>query len=349
MTSVEQVVFLAANVPWFGSHSGETAMLPHLSRLTKLKAIIPRESLPRRCIGKLYSMFHGWPPRNQYISFSELHAWTLYRSSKNSILHLLRSEAHGEFLSRWDEAPRNIVGTIHLPVNLWPEDYRRAVARLNSSIVYFTSDLEKIGSMMRRPNVKFVYDGVDTDFFKPASSRLDAQPRILYGGVYLRNEPMLVRIVKRLAEKNPELRFDLLVPQHRRKSPALAPLLDHPAVTWHAGLNDEQLRALYQSAYLLMLPMNDSGANTSVVEALASGLPVLTTDVGGIKDYGGGSFYPIVANNDDDTMISLVDQYLSKPGWRDEISQKSRQFAVEKLAWPLVAQKHLQAYRELAL
>jgi len=95
------------------------------------------------------------------------------------------------------------------------------------------------------------------------------------------------------------------------------------------------------------LPMNESGANTAVTEALSSGLPLVTTDVGGIRDYGGGSIFPIVANNDDDAMIALVEQYLSKPSWRDETGQKCRKFAEETLAWPLVAQKHLQAYREL--
>jgi glycosyltransferase involved in cell wall biosynthesis len=348
VTSIDQVTFLAANVPWFGSHSGETAMLPHLARLTKLKTIIPKESLPRRCIGKLYSAFHGWPPRNQYISFSELHAWMLYRSSKNSVLHLLRSEAHCPFLSLWDKVPKNIISTIHLPVGLWPEEYQKAVARLSSAIVYFTSEMEKIGSLMKEPNVKFIHDGADTDFFKPASSRPQGPPRILYGGVYLRNEAMLVRILRRLMEKNSEVQFDLLVPKHHRNSPALAPLLGHPAVTWHAGLNDEQLRALYQNSYLMLLPMNDSGANTSVVEALASGLPVATTDVGGIRDYGGGAVYPVVANNDDDAMIALVEQYLSKANWRDETSLKCRQFAEVTLDWQLVAQKHVQAYREVA-
>ncbi len=159
---------------------------------------------------------------------------------------------------------------------------------------------------------------------------------------------MLVRVVKRLAANIPDLRFDLLVPQHHRKSPALTPLLNHPAVTWHAGLNDEQLRELYQKSYLMLLPMNDSGANTAVVEALASGLPVVTTDVGGIRDYTGGDVLPVVVNNDDDAMIALVEQYLAKPDWRDEIGQRCRQFAEQKMAWPLVAQKHLEAYRKFS-
>lgn len=102
------------------------------------------------------------------------------------------------------------------------------------------------------------------------------------------------------------------------------------------------------SSLELLLPMNDSGANTAVVEAFASGLPIATTDVGGIRDYGDETIFPIVANNGDEAMFALVEGYLSKSGWRDEVSRNCRQFAEQFPAWPLVAQKHLQAYRELA-
>ena len=46
--------------------------------------------------------------------------------------------------------------------------------------------------------------------------------------------------------------------------------------------------------------MNESGANTAVVESLACGLPIVTTDVGGIRNYGGNDLFPIVNNNDDE-------------------------------------------------
>jgi len=158
---------------------------------------------------------------------------------------------------------------------------------------------------------------------------------------------MLVRVLERLVKKHPDLRFDLLVPAHHRHSPALAPLLQHPAVIWHAGLNDEQLRELYQKSYLMLLPMNHSGANTAVVEALTSGLPVVTTDVGGIRDYAGGEIFPVVPNDDDDAMVALVEQYLADPSWRNETARRCREFVEQKMAWPLVAQKHLEFYQTL--
>lgn len=97
----------------------------------------------------------------------------------------------------------------------------------------------------------------------------------------------------------------------------------------------------------MLLPMNDSGANNSVVEALACGLPIVTTDVGGIRDYGGFSIFPIVQNNDDDAMVALIERYLGEPDWRKSIARTIRQFAVRELNWPKIAKQHLRTYAEL--
>jgi glycosyltransferase involved in cell wall biosynthesis len=262
--------------------------------------------------------------------------------------HVLYLENHLNLLNGQSKAPKDLVGTVHLPASVWSSEQRASLSRLASALVLYERDIPFYEKHVGKGRVKFVHHGADVDFFKPDPAKVQMPPRILYSGVYLRNEAMLVRILKRLTEKMPEARFDLLVPQHHRTSPALAPLLEHPAVTWHSGLNDEEPRALYQQAYLMLLPMNHSGANTAVVEALASGLPIVTTDVGGIRDYGGGTIFPIAANDDDDAMMELMEQYLSKRSWRDEVGQKCRKFAEDVLAWPLITQKHLEAYQELS-
>jgi glycosyltransferase involved in cell wall biosynthesis len=263
------------------------------------------------------------------------------------VRHILHLEEHVMFLDRWKKAPRNLIGTLHLPPDAWSPGEIEDLKRLSSGIVLYRRDVEFFEALLGKERVKVILHGVDIDFFHPNAGTPPAT-NILYTGHYLRNTPMLARVIARLAQSHPELRFHLLVPAGFRGRDGFAELQDRPEVTWHHGLSDEELRALIAGSYVVLLPMNESGANTAVVEALACATPVVTTDVGGIRDYGGGTIYPVVRNNDDDAMIALIEQYLAQPGWRNRIAQQCREFAVRTLAWPLIARQHLEAYEALA-
>jgi glycosyltransferase involved in cell wall biosynthesis len=342
-----KILHLREKVPWFGGHSGYEQLTGHLPAQQQVWTVKPRRGQLARYLGSSYARLHGRYGRGA-TDLSELEFRLQRRLRRPDASHILYLEHHLELLNVYPKSCKDLIGTVHVPASVWKPEQCQLLSHLNLAIALYQRDIPFFEQFVGSGRVRFIHHGADIEFFKPDLSRLPRPPRILYSGVYLRNEAMLVRVVKQLSEKMKELRFDLLVPLHHRKSQVLAPLLEHPAVTWHAGLNDEELRALYKRSHLMLLPMNDSGANTAVVEALTSGLPVVTTDVGGIRDYGGETVFPIVSNNDDDAMIALVEQYLSKSDWRGEMSRKCRQFAEETLAWPLVAEKHLQAYRELA-
>jgi glycosyltransferase involved in cell wall biosynthesis len=334
-------------IPWFGKHSGYEQLVHYLADTQTIEVVAPRSGQMARYLGSASARLQGRMGRGA----TDLSEWEFRlrrRLGRHERSHILYLEQHINLLKAWNKAPRNLIGTIHLPPSMWKEEQCQPLSRLASALVLYQRDIPFFEKHVGKGRARFIHHGADVNFFKPDPSKLQMPPRILYSGVFLRNEPMLVRVVKQLAEKFRDLCFDLLVPKHHQKSPMLAPLLQHPQVTWHSGLNDNQLLELYQKSYLMLLPMNDSGANTAVVESLVSGLPLVTTDVGGIRDYGGGPVFPIIANNDDAAMIALVEDYLSQRQRRDEISRKCRQFAEENLAWPLVAQKHLQAYQELA-
>ena len=195
--------------------------------------------------------------------------------------------------------------------------------------------------------VKFIHYGVDTDFFSPMPQALLPQ-RLFFTGQNGRNMSMLKRVILKLAKHRPDLKFAILVPE-KFKNIDLKELIGHAAIQWHSNLSEIEVRNLYRESYLLLMPMQDSGVNNAIVESLACGLPIVPTDVGGIRDYGGGSIYPVVANNDDNAMIELIDKYLAAPSWRNKIARECREFAEQNLAWPLIAKKHLELYQELSL
>jgi len=340
--------YLSNTIPWFGSHTGYE-QLPKFLKATEHQVHVTHseKKLSNRFIGKLYSQYRGWKQQNSYSS-AAIFYFNISRSrGGKSIDHILYLENYLVLLDSFQETPKNIIGTIHLPPDQWTPQMLQNLKRLSSATILYHRDIDFFESFVGVGRVKFVHYGVDTQFFYPAPQNVKMERRILFAGHYLRNTAMLHRVIDKLSYLHPDLRFDLLVPEHARTAEGLLKLHEHPSVTWHKNLSDEELRQLYQQSYILLLPMNSSGANTAVVESMACGLPIVTTDVGGIRDYGGGEIYPIVSNDDDTSMISLVEKYLSEPDWRNKVSQDICDFATQELDWNVVAQKHLNAYREL--
>lgn len=348
LTTPMKITFLSNNIPWFGSHTGYER-IPLFLNATGLETQVfnPRINILERLIGKSYSIYWGWSSRNTYDAAAELRFSLANRTQQSLAYHILYMENHLQFLEQWEKAPKNIWGTIHLPPSQWHPQMLKNLGRLSSAIVLYQRDLEFFESYVGKNRVHFIHYGVDTKFFCPLSTKAQPITRILFAGHYLRNTSMLHRIIIKLTNKHSELKFDLLVPEHARNTEGLVELLEHPSVTWHKNLSDEELRYLYQTSYLLLLPMNNSGANTAIVESLACGLPIVTTDVGGIRDYGGVDVFPIVDNNNDDAMINLIEKYLNNPLLRNEVAINCRRFAEQKLAWSIVAQKHLEIYNKL--
>jgi len=157
----------------------------------------------------------------------------------------------------------------------------------------------------------------------------------------------LQRVIEKLSVDNQALSFHLVLPQIHRNLPALKQLSLNSNVFFYENLSDEELLGLYQNCGILLMPMNDSGANTAIVQGIACGIPVVTTNNGGITSYGGNDVYPLVENNDDKAMIELVQNYLNDDALLSSASQKLREFSLAKLDWKQIASEHYLYYQEL--
>jgi glycosyltransferase involved in cell wall biosynthesis len=344
---VRSVLQLIDHVPWFGKHAGYERLPEYTAQLTRCEAVAIRSTRAARYLGGALAQLRGLK-RQGSTSLAHIEMRLRRRLHRPDVTHILYGENHLEFFKVRKNWPRDIVTTLHLPPRCWDDAQRATLKKLKSAILLYQRDRDFFEDHVGDGRTAIAPHGVDVEFFRPAAAPPSHEPpRLLFGGVWLRNEPMLVRVAMRLLERRPELRFDLLIPQHHVNSEFLRPLLAHEASTVYCGLSDAQLLRFYQCGYLMLLPMDDSGANNTILEALACGLPVVTTNVGGVADYGGGEVYPLVENNDDQAMVNLVENYLENVQFRNAVSAAARTFAATNLAWPVVALKHLEAYTQL--
>src|SRR5262249_37399304 len=128
----------------------------------------------------------------------------------------------------------------------------------------------------RDGDVAVIPPGIDLQQFTPRP-RPDRLPRILFvGGDFLRKGgDLLLEVYRKRLRGRAEL---VLVTRD-----AVPP---EPGVEVHTGVgaNSEKLRELYAGADLFALPTRADCFSLVCMEALASGIPVVTTRVGGIPD-----------------------------------------------------------------
>ena len=279
---------------WYGTHSGYYTQIPRAIQAQSSAGTVfaNRRTRTARLKGKIFSVVNNWPKRDQSLSEA---AWRflrlIKRSGSSDANVILNVEEHLPLLKTIGEGPKNLIGTIHYPASLWRDPMLQDLKRFTSAVVLYRRDISFFERYVGEGRVKFVRHGVDTRFFNPGREG-NFGLRILFVGKFLREWQLTEEVVGRISQRHPFVRFDFVVPKNVVES-EISDLRRLSVISWHQNLTDEELLQLYRRSFLLFTPFEDSGANNTVVEAIACGLPVVTNDVGGIRDYGGGTIFPL--------------------------------------------------------
>ncbi|MBI5234481.1 MAG: glycosyltransferase family 4 protein, partial [Deltaproteobacteria bacterium] len=117
-------------------------------------------------------------------------------------------------------------------------------------------------------------------------------------------------------------------------------------IRFHSGIPESDLLSMYQSASILLVPFKDGTANNSVLEAAACGLPAITTDIGGIRDYVDDACAVLCKPCDAECMADAVIMLLKNVEKLERMGRLARQSA-ERFSWPLVAAAMKDAYAKV--
>jgi glycosyltransferase involved in cell wall biosynthesis len=265
---------------------------------------------------------------------------------RKHVYHFLYGE--NTFCYAADRLRRNkiLVATYHQPESWFKsssqqryDHFTSRIALLDGVIAVSSNQAEFFRQFNK--NIFCVHHGIDVEFFRPDINK-EPDPNIcLFVGNWLRDFVTLKQcsiILKLIA---PEIRLQVVTPEKNRH------LLDGAEVEIFSGIDDCELRDRYLSASVCLLPLLDCTANNSALEAMACGLPIVVSDIGGIRDYVTEDIGVFCTPGNADEMVNAVLGLLRQKERRDAMAKKARQRAVEFFAWPVVSSKLLDAYNTL--
>jgi len=199
-------------------------------------------------------------------------------------------------------------------------------------------------------------NGVDIDKYSPASV---PEKRALRESLELPNESLVCVFSGRMVEEKqlPRLLSVWSELTHQYPGALLVILGSGPqedTLKQMAGRNvrmtgfSDKVDAYLKAADLFVLPSTREGLSNAMLEAMASGLAVVTTTVGGaldVIDHGVHGW--LVDPKTRDSLKGGLDKLLSDRDLRLELGASARQKMVEEYAFPVIAQRVREVYEHL--
>ena len=232
----------------------------------------------------------------------------------------------------------------------------------NATIIVTISNysLEKIQKYygIDQGKVRIVPNGVDIEKFKPRDPQairqkfgLGTEPCVLFVGSLIPRKglPFLVEAAKKVVKNKADTKF-LIVgdgPLRNQLSDSLktANLLRN--FKFIGNLKDDVLPAVYNCADVFVLPSIQEGQGIVLLEAQASGKPVVAFDIGGVNEaVQNQETGLLVERGNIEALADALLKLLKDKTLKEKMGSNGRRFVSENYTWDICAQKMLKVYHE---
>ena len=302
----------------------------------------------------------GWP-LNQAISGLARHPWYslgAHLMEWSSLRHMLRNRdrvyhvLYGDsdlwLLRRANRLTGNrLVASFHQPADHLRKlgSIERIARHLDAAILVCEAQRGYFEEFLPADRVFVVPHGVDTDFFRP-SGEDGGEPLCVTVGSHLRDFETHREAIRIVWRANPGVRFLSIGTRSNKKS--YFPQLEDPRIRFLDRISDEEMLRALQRANVAVFSFEDATANNALLESMASGLPIVATDVGGIREYVGRDAGILCQRKDPRALADGILTLLDDASARKKMAIASRSRALQ-IDFRIVATRMGEIYSKTLL
>jgi len=302
-----------------------------------------REFRGGRLLGRIDSLLRRHAGMTGYNIYSFMSEFQVVRNSLRdaSVVHFF----NGDINCKWTpylKGRSRVLTTYHQPPDFFHQFLRKCehIRKLDAALVTSNALRDLLSRYLPHDHIFFQPLAVDTDFFRPPLAKEPSvHKRCIMVGNWLRDFETARAVVDKL-ESRTDISFRVISDERNRIY-----FSGCDNVTFLSGIPVNEYLAELHAADIMMLPLKSGTSNLAVLEAMASGLPIVTNDLPGTRDYVDPSFCTLVRDGNANEFSTAVADLLDDNRKRASMSACGRQRSL-KFSWPRVAERLMDIYRK---
>ena len=230
---------------------------------------------------------------------------------------------------------------------------KRVAPKLNKIICVSGPSKEDIVKefLVDDKKIEVILNGIDINKFVPGSKDLIQVNRIITtasADIPLKGLKYLVLALPEILRSFPKTTLIVIgkSPSNSEVSNIIDKLNLNNIISFRSGISEDEIVDLYHSSEIAVIPSLYEGFGFGAGEAMACGVPLISTHSGGLKEVVGESAVEIIPYSAEEIEKAVINLFNNREKMK-ELSEKGRQRMESKFDWKLAASSYESSFKDV--